>query len=100
MLFTANKDAIVTIGIKPNRPETDYGYVQTSDKVMDEIHQVEAFKEKPNRETAESYIENGNYLWNAGIFVWNIQTMMEAMRKYKPSIATDMDAIIDLEEIF
>ena len=92
--LTENKNAIVTIGIKPNRPETGYGNVQASNKVADEIHQVVAFKEKSNIETAESYIANGNYLWNAGIFVWNIQTIMEAMRKYKPSIATDMDTII------
>lgn len=92
--FTANNDTIVTVGVKPNRPETGYGYVQMSDKIVDEIHQVEAFKEKPNLETAEAYLANGNYLWNAGIFVWNIHTIIEAMRKYKPGIATDMDTII------
>lgn len=92
--FTANSNAIVTVGIKPNRPETGYGYVQISDKIVDEIQQVEAFKEKPNLETAEAYLADGNYLWNAGIFVWNIQTIIEAMRKYKPGIATDMDTII------
>lgn len=92
--FTQNKNAIVTIGIKPNRPETGYGYVQASDKVVDEIHQVKAFKEKPNLETAEAYLADGNYLWNAGIFVWNIQTIMGAIRKNKPSIATYMDTII------
>ena len=94
LLFTANRNAIVTIGIKPNRPETGYGYVQASNKVADEIHQVAAFKEKPDLETAESYLADGNYLWNAGIFVWNIKTIVEAMRKYKPSIATDMNTII------
>ena len=92
--FTENKNAIVTIGIKPKRPETGYGYVQASSKIANEIHQVEAFKEKPNIETAEAYIAAGNYLWNAGIFVWNIQTIMDAIRKYKPSIASDMDTII------
>ena len=97
--FTENKNAIVTIGIKPNRPETGYGYVQTSDKIDDDIHQVEAFKEKPNLETAEAYLANGNYLWNAGIFVWNNQTIMEAMRKYKPGIATDMDTIISNDNV-
>lgn len=97
--FTVNKNAIVTIGIKPNRPETGYGYVQMSNKIADEIHQVEAFKEKPNLETAEAYLANGNYLWNAGIFVWNNQTIMEAMRKYKPVIATDMDTIISNDNV-
>lgn len=92
--FTENKNAIVTIGIKPNRPETGYGYVEASEKVIDDIHQVVAFKEKPNKETAEAYLADGNYLWNAGIFVWNVRTIMEAMRRYKPDIAIDMDAII------
>lgn len=92
--FTEDKTAIVTIGIKPNRPETGYGYVEASEKVIDDILQVEAFKEKPNKETAEAYLADGNYLWNAGIFVWNVRTIMEAMRRYKPGIATDMDAII------
>lgn len=92
--FTEDKTAIVTIGIKPNRPETGYGYVEASEKVIDDIHQVVAFKEKPNKETAEAYLADGNYLWNAGIFVWNVRTIMEAMRRYKPDIAIDMDAII------
>ena len=92
--FTENRNVIVTIGIKPNRPETGYGYVEASDKVIDEIHQVVAFQEKPNIITAETYLANGNYLWNAGIFVWNVRTIMEVMRRYKPGIATDMDAII------
>ena len=101
--FTANNHAIVTIGTKPNRPETGYGYVQASDKVTDEIHKVEAFKEKPNLEIAKSYLADGNYLWNAGIFVWNVQTIIEALQKYKPTIASNMDAIIakdDVQTIF
>lgn len=99
LLFTANKNAIVTIGIKPNRPETGYGYVQASNKVADEIHQVEAFKEKPDLVTAKNYLADGNYLWNAGIFVWNIRTIMNAIRKYKPSIAADMDIIIENDDV-
>ena len=101
--FTEDRKAIVTIGIKPNRPETGYGYVQTSDRVFNEIYKVEAFKEKPNRETAETYLTNGNYLWNAGIFVWNVHTIMDVLHKYKPNIATDMDKIIangDVQNIF
>lgn len=101
--FTAKNNSIVTIGIKPNRPEIGYGYVQASDTVIDEIHKVQAFKEKPNLETAKEYLANGNYLWNAGIFVWNIHTIMYAIRKYKPNIATDMDNIVcggDINAIF
>lgn len=97
--FAVNRNAIVTIGIKPNRPEIGYGYVQASDSVVDEIHQVEAFKEKPNLETAESYLADGNYLWNAGIFVWNVHTLTNAIRKYNPTIATDMDEIIKTDDV-
>ena len=99
LLFTENRNVIVTIGIKPNRPETGYGYVQASNKVVDEIHQVAAFKEKPDVDTANTYLVDGNYLWNAGIFVWNIHTIMNAIRKYKPTIAVDMDTIIENDDV-
>lgn len=91
--FMEKSDAIVTIGIKPNRPEAGYGYVQASDTEEGEIHKVTAFKEKPNLETARQYLESGNYLWNAGIFVFNIDTMVSALTKYKPQIADIMDKL-------
>ena len=95
--FTEKKNAIVTIGIKPSRPETGYGYVEAKDAVEGEICGVEAFKEKPNLETAERYLKAGNYLWNAGIFVWNIDTITECITKYKPQIASQMDEIVSSE---
>lgn len=114
--FTRDKQAIVTIGIKPNRPETGYGYVQAGELAKvpakrcgcnspapKEIFTVEAFKEKPNLETAQQYLAAGNYLWNAGIFVWNVQTITECISKYKPNIAADMDKIAqtgNVAEIF
>lgn len=85
--FTADCNAIVTIGIKPSRPETGYGYVQFAEKVNGEIHKVEVFKEKPNLETAKEYLADGHYLWNAGIFVWNVQTIVESISKYNNQIA-------------
>ena len=79
--FTSDKEAIVTIGIKPSRPETGYGYIAAAEPTsVDEIYKVEAFKEKPNLETAEQYLSAGNYYWNAGIFVWNIDTISKAIR--------------------
>lgn len=101
--FTEKSDAIVTIGIKPNRPETGYGYVQAAERIGGDIHKVAAFKEKPNLETAETYLEAGNYLWNAGIFVWNVETITAALNMYKPNIAADMDKIVetgDVQNIF
>ena len=92
--FTDSHNAIVTIGIKPSRPETGYGYVETAGVAEGEIHKVAAFKEKPDHETAEQYLKAGNYLWNAGIFVWNVETIIDSIQKYKPIIAADMDKIV------
>ena len=93
LVFTADNNAIVTIGIKPSRPETGYGYVQFAEQVKDEIHKVEVFKEKPNLETAKEYLTDGHYLWNAGIFVWNVQTIVESISKYNNQIAGLMTRI-------
>ena len=66
--FMDKNNAIVTIGIKPSRPETGYGYVEATAPIDGEICGVNAFKEKPDHATAEKYLQAGNYLWNAGIF--------------------------------
>lgn len=103
LAFTQNASNIVTIGIKPSRPETGYGYVEAAEAVDGEIHAVAEFKEKPNLETAQKYLAAGNFLWNAGIFVWNVNTITECITKYKPNIAADMDKIMatgDVENIF
>lgn len=84
--FTAVNDSIVTIGIKPNRPETGYGYVETLPEANGEICAVKEFKEKPDLETAKRYLNAGNYLWNAGIFVWNVNTIVESVTKYNSQI--------------
>ena len=91
--FTADSNAIVTIGIKPSRPETGYGYVQFSEPVKGEINKVVVFKEKPNLETAKEYLADGHYLWNAGIFVWNVQTIVDSISKYNNQIAGLMTRI-------
>ena len=102
--FTAGHDFIVTIGIKPNRPETGYGYVQIENGELrienlkdSEIRAVGAFKEKPDLETAKKYLADGNYLWNAGIFVWNIKTITDSIRAYKPQLAEQMDEMVNGE---
>lgn len=92
LAFTADSDAIVTVGIKPSRPETGYGYIEIGESA-EEIHPVSAFKEKPDLATAQKYLAAGNYLWNAGIFVWNVNTINSAMRAYAPQIAGVMDEI-------
>ena len=99
--FTERNNAIVTIGIKPNRPETGYGYIKcaSSQSPQGEIQSVEAFKEKPDIETAKQYLAEGCYLWNAGIFVWNVATITDAIRTYKPNLADDMEHMKTDEDV-
>lgn len=94
LAFTSVHSSIVTIGIKPTRPEVGYGYVEVQDQEEGEIYRVHAFKEKPDLQTAQSYLLQGNFLWNAGIFVWNIQTIVRALVRFYPSIAEFMDKIM------
>jgi len=88
--FTAETDAILTIGIKPNRPETGYGYIQadltSSSPRNREIYRVDSFREKPDLATATRYISENNYFWNAGIFIWSVETIVNALRIYAPRI--------------
>jgi mannose-1-phosphate guanylyltransferase len=79
-------ESIVTIGMKPNRPETGYGYIE-QDKVTSivdsyEIRKVQKFVEKPNLETAKLYVEQGNFLWNGGMFIWKTDTILKLTQKY------------------
>ncbi len=91
--FTEESERIVTVGIEPSRPETGYGYIKAEERKPDEIVKVREFKEKPDLETAESYIAAGNYFWNAGIFVWSCKTIISELRKHAPQIAGVMDSI-------
>lgn len=88
--FTSESDAIVTLGMKPTRPETGYGYIQAdlaSNTLRNkEIFTVEQFREKPDLETAKEYVKQNNYFWNAGIFVWSVSTIVNAFRLYAPTI--------------
>lgn len=91
---TADSQAIVTLGMKPTRPETGYGYIAALGEADAKgICKVEAFKEKPDVETAKGYLAAGNYFWNAGIFVWNADTITNAIRRYAPQIAGVMDEL-------
>ena len=89
--FTVSDGTIVTVGIKPSRPETGYGYILAGKEAAPEIFSVRAFKEKPDLATARAYLADGHYLWNAGIFVWNVSTITSALRTYTPGIASLMD---------
>lgn len=75
-----NKNAIVTIGITPDRPETGYGYIKY-EKSQENIIKVESFVEKPDLETAKKYLDAGNYLWNAGMFIFNVDNMLNELKE-------------------
>lgn len=89
--YVSENDAIVTLGMKPTRPETGYGYIEadlaTASSRNKEIYRVDSFKEKPDLPLAIRYIAQDNYFWNAGIFIWSVETIVNAFRVYKPSIS-------------
>ena len=98
MRFTSETDAIVTLGMKPNRPETGYGYIQadlsTSSLRNKEIYRVDSFREKPDLKTAMEYIKKNYYFWNAGIFIWNVNTIVNAFRIYQPTMAKIFESML------
>ena len=100
MKFTSDTDAIVTLGMKPTRPETGYGYIQanlTSNSLRNkEIFRVDSFREKPDLETAKQYISKKNYFWNAGIFIWNVNTIVNAFRIYQPPMAKIFESMLPI----
>ncbi|MBQ7661891.1 MAG: mannose-1-phosphate guanylyltransferase [Prevotella sp.] len=98
MKFTSDTDAIVTLGMKPSRPETGYGYIQanlTAASLRNKgIFRVDSFREKPDLKTAQEYISKNNYYWNAGIFIWNVNTIVNAFRMYQPKLAKIFESML------
>ena len=98
--FTMDSDAIVTLGMKPTRPETGYGYIQadlTSSSLRNkEMFRVYSFREKPDLDTAKQYISKNNYFWNAGIFIWNVSTIVNAFRVYQPAISKVFEGMLPI----
>ena len=82
----ADEEKLVTIGIKPNRPDTGYGYIQYIES-DDPVKRVKTFIEKPQLEMAEKFLDSGDFVWNAGIFVWSVKAIIEAFEKYWPELA-------------
>jgi mannose-1-phosphate guanylyltransferase len=84
--YTATNNALVTLGISPTRPDTGYGYINFQKEGIDGVHKVEKFLEKPVLEKAQEYLVSGDYLWNAGIFIWRALSIQKAFQKYAPEI--------------
>ncbi len=86
--YVAHHNALLTLGIKPTRPDTGYGYIQyeTGEEHDHGVARVKTFTEKPSLELARTFLKSGDFLWNSGIFIWNVQTIMDALEKYLPEL--------------
>jgi mannose-1-phosphate guanylyltransferase len=89
----ARTGSIVTLGIRPTRPETGYGYIRVGEALWGTARRVAAFVEKPDRPTAERYLVSGEYLWNAGLFVFRADVMLAALAKHLPELSARLDVI-------
>ena len=83
--FTEQHDALLTLGIQPNRPDTGYGYIRYEDS-GEAVKKVRQFTEKPDLAKAEAFLKSGDYVWNAGIFIWKVRSLLDAFQKYAPKI--------------
>lgn len=84
--ITDTRNKIVTFGMKPDRPETDYGYISVNDEVEPDVLEGVQFREKPDYNTACNYLNSGRYLWNSGIFIFRIDTIVKLLKKYAPEL--------------
>ena len=97
--FVASADAMLTLGIKPDRPETGYGYIQANTREAVEGYEctmkVKTFTEKPDRELASVFLSSGDFYWNSGIFIWKAKTIIDSFEKHLPDIYTTFDEFRD-----
>jgi len=89
--FSSRHKVLMTLGVKPTFPNTGYGYIEYDSKDTHEIKKVVQFREKPDYETAKSFLSQGNFLWNAGIFLWDVSTILQAFEIQQP----EMYALLD-----
>lgn len=94
--FVSKYDSLLTLGVKPVRPETGYGYIQVEDSSKDAVQKVKAFTEKPNLELAKVFFESGEFYWNSGIFLWNVKSILDAFHHHLPDVTTRFDQGYDL----
>ena len=92
--YAAGQNALLTLGIRPTRPATGYGYIERGNEVKADIYSVLRFVEKPDKETAMAYLSAQRYLWNAGIFIWSVQSILSAFRKFSPGILETLETDI------
>jgi mannose-1-phosphate guanylyltransferase len=89
--FVSEKNVLLTLGIKPNRPEVNYGYIQIAEKIdqndLDNLFKVKTFTEKPIKEVAEMFVRSGEFFWNSGIFIWSLSSILAALEKHLPAVS-------------
>ena len=97
MDFVRGNDVLLTLGIKPSRPETGYGYIQADLKKpvagYENLLKVKTFTEKPDIDLARKFIQSGDFYWNSGIFIWNIKSILRSFEKYLPDMYSAFDEI-------
>ncbi|MFZ3212195.1 MAG: mannose-1-phosphate guanylyltransferase [Terriglobales bacterium] len=91
--IAAAGENMVVMGIKPTRPETGYGYIETGEPTGDGVHRVKRFTEKPNQEKAQEFVDAGNYYWNSGMFIWSARTLAHALREHFSESAPHLEKI-------
>ena len=97
--FTKESENLITFGIKPTFPATGYGYIESGERITDgkfPIYSVKRFKEKPDLETAKAFVSSGNFSWNSGMFLWRIDTILDAIKQYMPELFYKLQKIIKL----
>lgn len=86
--FIENRDALVTMGIKPNRPETGYGYIQVGEPIEGNFSKVKTFTEKPDEDLARVFLKSGEFFWNSGMFFWSTDSIIKALDSCAPDVNT------------
>ncbi len=84
--YCSSENALMTLGIQPTFPNTGFGYIEYDKQDTNAIKKVNQFREKPDYETAKSFLDSGNFLWNGGIFIWSVKTIIEAFEKFQPQM--------------
>ena len=93
--FLESWEGIITMGMQPHEPNTGYGYIEQGEEVFagEGIFKLKSFREKPDVKTAISYLQQGGFTWNSGMFMWSVEVIVQELRKYNPEIADIMDKI-------
>jgi mannose-1-phosphate guanylyltransferase len=96
-IAAAEEGGIVTVGIRPSRPETGYGYIEMGEPLGGEVHRARRFVEKPNRQRAEQFLAAGNFLWNSGMFFFRASVMIDAIKEHLPGLGDALTRFLDAD---